>query len=713
MVKGERRGQPKQEHLWEFIKEAARATSIEEVCRSAVTCAVHALEVDTASVQLADEEGIQHVVASDGRSETFRALAEGSFRWKSSENAAEPILIADIDEAENLQAFPAALRLEEITGLGLIPLKFNGKLLGVLGLYYREKHCFTDEEVLIAQSIAGHLSAVVAQFQARREAAFRQYAEAHLRESQARMTRLQELTAALSQEPSPGQIYEILVQHGIQSVGARAGGLLVTARDGSTLEFVHAHGYHPDSVERFAKIHIEAFLPAADAYRERKPVLIETQADWYEQYPDISDVVAHNWGEAFACVPVSTTGVCHGVLVFSFEEACSFTEEDLAFFMNLGRQGALALERAHFYKEAERTLRSRENLLAMVAHDLRGPLTVVSMFASQMLQRSPGTFEREEFVRRAELLLHKAQQMERLVRDTLDFSAIDAGKLSVSPECHDLVTILRQAVEAARLRAGDRTIELIMPEADDGLEVLCDRGRVAQIMDNLIGNAIKFTGETGRITVRCTMESDEALIAVEDTGEGIAPEDLPHLFERFWSGERKDGNPGGHGLGLFIVKGLVEAQGGRIWAESTPGEGSTFFFTLPQAGTDGKGAPRTRHEVLLIDDDDAFRREVREILTEQGFDVAAVSNGREALEWLNENSLPSLVLMDLMMPVMDGWELYTQMQTDPVLATIPVVVISSADSSRVEPLRAHVADYLQKPVGLKQLIDVVTRYSAA
>lgn len=449
--------------------------------------------------------------------------------------------------------------------------------------------------------------------------------------------------------------------------------------------------------------------PAAQTYRTKELNLLESPEEITGRHPrkDTDD-----WGKALACVPVATTGVCHGVLVFSFAEPRRFSDEQKAFLTNIARQGALALERAHYYEEAKRAVRTRDDLLAMAAHDLRSPLTVISVSAAEMLRGSFQAFDQKQLEERAGLLLDNVDRMERLIRDMLDFSVIDAGELTVSTAPAAVVPLLRQAVESYRTRGGTPAVRLDAPDDAHELQVVCDRERLTQILDNLIGNAVKFTDEGGEVTVRCRSKPNEVVVSIEDTGVGIAPQHLPHIFDRFWSGGADENNRNGHGLGLFIVKALVEAQGGRIEAHSTPGEGSTFRFTVPRTGTERPASSPARRRVLLVDDDDAFRHEVREILTGQGFEIAVATNGEEALDWLEDNGPPALVLLDLMMPVMSGWELYTEMQTDPVWASVPVVVVTSADNARVQPLQSQVDACLAKPVGLRELIDTVEQFVA-
>ncbi len=225
--------------------------------------------------------------------------------------------------------------------------------------------------------------------------------------------------------------------------------------------------------------------------------------------------------------------------------------------------------------EAETAVATRDELIAIVSHDLRNPLGAIVFSAALLLQRTTGG-EGDRVHRSAQTILRSANQMTRLIADLLDLAQIQAGKLAVEQTPQDAEGLIRDCVEMLRPLAATRDLTG-MASAD--LQVSCNRERVLQILSNLVGNAIKFTPEGGSIFIEAQDAGHEARFSVRDTGQGIAEEELPHIFDRFWQAQRK--NHAGIGLGLSIAKGLVEAQGGRLYVESTLGAGTTFFFTLP------------------------------------------------------------------------------------------------------------------------------------
>lgn len=259
------------------------------------------------------------------------------------------------------------------------------------------------------------------------------------------------------------------------------------------------------------------------------------------------------------------------------------------------QQKAESLERAiaearAAQARAEHAGRTCEELLTIVSHDLRNPLSSITTGVA-LLERLAGD---DEFGQRArkytQTIARSADRMSRLVNDLLDFANIREGKLRIDRHAVPARDLVEESVELSKALAADKGI-LLEGSAPDGLVTCSQRDRVLQILANLVSNAIKFTPAGGRVTVRAWPGDGVAVFAVGDTGAGIADTEIPHLFDRFWQGRPAKGRDG-FGLGLFIVKGLVDAHHGQIWVESGVGQGSTFFFTLPLVERDDV----SRHE---------------------------------------------------------------------------------------------------------------------
>jgi signal transduction histidine kinase len=230
--------------------------------------------------------------------------------------------------------------------------------------------------------------------------------------------------------------------------------------------------------------------------------------------------------------------------------------------------------------EAEAAVATRDELLAIVSHDLRNPLSAVVTSASLIQRSTVAGPEGDRTNKRATTILRCADQMARLIADLLDLAQIQAGKLSVEQKRHDGEGLVRQGIEALQPLATQKGLKL-EGKTSPGLEVWCDRERVLQIFSNLVGNALKFTPEGGSIVIEAQQIGREAVFSVRDSGKGISAEELPRIFDRFWQAQKHD--RAGIGLGLSIVKGVVEAHGGRLWVDSELGTGTTFFFALPAA----------------------------------------------------------------------------------------------------------------------------------
>lgn len=231
-------------------------------------------------------------------------------------------------------------------------------------------------------------------------------------------------------------------------------------------------------------------------------------------------------------------------------------------------------------KEAEDAARARDEMMAIVSHDLRDPLNTVRLSIGLMLDILPQGELREFELRQLAIIRRAAERMEKLIQDLLDVTRIEAGRLSIEPQPVRVGQVLSDAVEAFRPRAQAAALELTTEAAGESEKLYADRDRLLQVFSNLIGNAMKFTPEGGSISVRAYPQEDGFRFEVADTGPGIPPEHLPHLFDRFW--QANNAARSGAGLGLAICKGIVEAHGGTLWVESTPGEGSTFSFILPK-----------------------------------------------------------------------------------------------------------------------------------
>ena len=267
------------------------------------------------------------------------------------------------------------------------------------------------------------------------------------------------------------------------------------------------------------------------------------------------------------------------IALMSMTPARQYGEADVLLAEQLAYRAALSIQNARLYQIAQRAIRVRDDVLGIVAHDLRSPLA--SMLMQAELLRRPGAEPERRSRNPAEKIERSATRMNRLIENLLDVTRVEAGRLSLEPARLVAGQVIADSLDEQRPLADSASLELGVDVAADTPEIWADRDRLLQVFENLVGNAIKFTAPGGQICVGAGARNGDVLFWVRDSGAGIASEHLPHLFDRFWQA-RKAGRRGA-GLGLPIVKGIVEAHGGRIWVESTPGRGSVFFFTIPAA----------------------------------------------------------------------------------------------------------------------------------
>jgi PAS domain S-box-containing protein len=270
-----------------------------------------------------------------------------------------------------------------------------------------------------------------------------------------------------------------------------------------------------------------------------------------------------------------------GALTFvSSKLSRCFDESDVQVAKALAERAALAIENARLYRAALQATTLRDQVLGVVAHDLRNPLSTIALHASAL--RPPPDQPERRNQRHKEAIERGAERMSRLIQDLLDVAVLEGGRLKIDRTALSPRALLGEAVELQQELAAASSIDLRLVIADDAPQILGDHDRLLQVFENLIGNALKFTDAGGHVTAAVARGDAEALFWVADTGRGMTPEELTRVFDRFWQASGRSRRLGA-GLGLPITKGIVEAHGGRIWVESVLGRGSTFYFSIPAA----------------------------------------------------------------------------------------------------------------------------------
>ena len=380
------------------------------------------------------------------------------------------------------------------------------------------------------------------------------------------------------------------------------------------------------------------------------------------------------------------------------------------------KRAEAALQQAK--ETAETATRHKSEFLANMSHELRTPLNAIIGFSEVLLEKMFGELneKQEEYLHD---ILSSGQHLLSLINDILDLSKVEAGKMELEPAVFSLRELLEGSLVMVKERALAHGLMLSLDIAEDINTFIGDERKIKQILFNLLSNAVKFTPDKGKVSVTVTRTDGVVQVVVRDTGIGIAVEDQQQIFAAFQQvGKGTVGKPEGTGLGLALTKKFVELHGGQIWVESTLGQGSAFTFTLPIRGAaDGASPPAVRQKVvreggaeaasaaplvLIIDDDAKAIELLRLYLTEAGYAVTIAHDGQAGFEQLTQLH-PDAIILDVLLPKVDGWAFLTQMKADPALKEVPIIIASVVDQ-KAKGIALGAAHYLVKPISKEELL---------
>jgi signal transduction histidine kinase/DNA-binding response OmpR family regulator len=453
---------------------------------------------------------------------------------------------------------------------------------------------------------------------------------------------------------------------------------------------------------------------------------------------------------SFLGVPIVSGSQVIGVIsVQSTDQEGRFTEADQRLLSTIALAVGVAFHNAKLFEDARQARAAAEeadaaksSFLSTVSHELRTPLTSVLGFAKIIRRRLeerlfPLIPEDDRKIQQAKhqvienlgVVVSEGERLTKLIDDVLDLAKIEAGKFTWNMSSVSVADVIERATAATSSLFEAKKLNMIREIEPDLPLVTGDQDRLIQVVINLISNAVKFT-DTGSITCSVQQRDSELLVSVKDSGIGIAVADQPKVFEKFKQvGDTLTDKPKGTGLGLPICKEIVEYHGGRIWVESAPGEGSTFSFTLPILGPSAQldllpvrrsvdlealvrqlreqvatHQPRDK-SVLVVDDDQNIRSLLQQELTEAGYVVRLAEDGRKALTLIREE-IPGLVILDVMMPEMNGFDVAAVLKNDPATMDIPIIILSIVEDKE-RGFRLGVDRYLTKPIDTASLFREV------
>jgi signal transduction histidine kinase/DNA-binding response OmpR family regulator len=447
--------------------------------------------------------------------------------------------------------------------------------------------------------------------------------------------------------------------------------------------------------------------------------------------PHLSALAETGW-RSLVAVPMLREGRIVGAMVIRRHTPGRVPQEIYDLLETFASQSALALINAQLYRQLERqsaalevASRHKSEFLASMSHELRTPLNAIIGFSEVLLERMFGELnERQDDYLRD--IWSSGKHLLELLNDILDLSKIEAGQMVLNRSEFAVRESLEHCLSMVRERALNQRI-LLNLEVDPQVGLLdADRLRFRQVVLNLLSNAVKFTPDGGRVDVRASLRDQDLVVEVVDTGPGVTAEDRQRIFDAFQQGARLPRQTEGTGLGLTLSKRILELHGGRIWVDSEAGQGSTFGFALPagsgelalasvpQAGqasglptgvTPGPGPT-----VVVVEDDRRSFDLLRVYLEAAGARVISARDGEEGLDTVRSLN-PAGVVLDILLPGIDGWEVLARLKADPGTAAIPVIVVSMLDE-RGRGFALGAAEYLVKPVGKDQLMAALYRAAA-
>jgi signal transduction histidine kinase/ActR/RegA family two-component response regulator len=544
------------------------------------------------------------------------------------------------------------------------------------------------------------------------ELAERQKTEIALRASETRYralatrtTRLHALTASLSEAASVVAVTRAIVEQAPIVVGASEGDLKLLGSDSAQFD---------------------PGLCATDALQTRKPVFAGSLADLQEKYWRSASLAADEGFASSAALPLLVKGVPLGVLEFQFSAPVNFDDEYQALLVSVAQHCTQALDRARLYEQADRARseaeeanKLKDEFVSTVSHELRTPLNAILGWASML---RTGSVDATVVPQAVEAIHRNASRQAKLVDDLLDFARIAVGRTALDLEPIDAAVFFRGIVESVIPLAASNQIEIqISPMPDATLHG--DVRRLEQVFMNLLGNSLKFTPAGGHIRVSARTTRRTLEIRVADDGIGIAPEFLPHVFDRFRQGDgTSTRNHAGLGLGLSIAKQLVEAHNGTIQAESGgTGQGTAFIVTLPINGHTREAAQNSSIEqpddeprldgvrVLVVDDEEDARQLIGRALEDRGAQITLAANSRDAIQILEHDDI-DVLLADIAMPGDDGYSLIQQIRSAGTsVSSIPAAAVTAhaRDEERRRALAAGFQMHLAKPIEPAEIVRTV------
>jgi len=563
-------------------------------------------------------------------------------------------------------------------------------------------------------------------------------AEITAAEERHRLERLQRYTAALATQRTVAEVAESTLGELRRAFEAPRALFAVSGDEDDTINIIRVGGFPEAVIEPWRRIPLEAPLPLAEAMRLGVPLFFEDGAELMARYPHLAEQRVDG-DEALIVLPLLIERRAIGSIALIYGQPRSISDDDRHELLAVARVCAQALDRAYLFdvaqlerRRAEEANRAKDEFLAVVSHELRTPLNAILGWAKML---NAGSLSPEQSQKATATIERNAIAQAQLIDDLLDMSRVITGKMRLEREPVDVAAVIEAALDIVRPAADAKGVRLQQDfEPAFGL-ILGDPVRLQQVFWNLLSNAVKFTPRGGSVVVRLGRADAACVIEVEDSGQGISGDFLPHVFQRFRqqdaSAARKTG---GLGLGLAIVRHLVELHGGSVEVRSEGmDKGSTLTVRLPinaafrrepsepspvserggrgaRAGDPPSRVVLTGLRVLVVDDDADARELVTSVLVERRARVTAVAAATDALEQLQAER-PDVIVSDIGMPVQDGYALMERVRALPPErgGSTPAIALTAYahNADRAKALLSGFTAHAAKPIDPNELVWIV------
>jgi signal transduction histidine kinase len=597
----------------------------------------------------------------------------------------------------------------------------TGEVLGGLFFGHSKPGIFTQADENAIVGIAAH--AAIAIGNARTYDAERR-ARVAADVACARTERLQKLTVELSRALGAEDAARIVIGEIRGLLGLEAGGVLVLDGSGARIETFFIDGeVNRQAADDSLKLDLSTAAPLFDAARTGQLVWVVGEAQILERYPNLQSLRRMTGALTWGALPIFFEGRTLGAIGLRSSSARDLTNDEREFLLVLGRQCGQALERARLHDateasraDAEQASRAKDDFLAMLGHELRNPLSPILTAVQLMRIRGDASSKKEQNV-----IERQVNHMIHLVDDLLDISRITHGKVELARRPQKLSALVSKAVEVAKPLIDERQhrLSVSIPSADIWLDV--DDVRICQVLTNLLTNAAKYTQRHGGIALTAVHDENGIAIRVKDNGSGIAPDLLPSVFDLFVQGfQSADRKQGGLGIGLALVRRLVEMHGGSVSATSDGiGKGSEFVVRLPviekarpTVSPEGERSIRervhvVRRRIVVVDDNEDAAILLGDLLRSVGHEVRTAHDGPSGLE-LVARFQPEVAILDIGLPGMDGYELAAAIResgTESIRLMALTGYGQQQDVARAE--KAGFAAHFVKPVALARLLTEI------